>query len=69
MSAPTRSNVWRTGLETLPNARRARKLIFPDDVIRALVAEAYRQDSALGLLCDVLAATGMRPIQAQRLRV
>jgi hypothetical protein len=69
LSAPTRSNVWRTGLETLPNARRARKLIFPDDVIRALVAEAYRQDSALGLLCDVLAATGMRPIQAQRLRV
>jgi integrase len=67
--APDRSHIWKTGLETLPNATRARKLIFPDDVIRALVAEAYRHDPALGLLCDVLAATGMRPIQAQRLRV
>jgi integrase len=69
LSAPARSNVWKTGLESLPNARRARKLIFPDDVIRALVAQAYQQDSATGLLCDVLAVTGMRPIQAQRLRV
>jgi integrase len=69
LSAPNRSHVWKTGLETLPNATRARKLIFPDDVIRSLVAEAYRHDPATGLLCDVLAATGMRPIQAQRLRV
>jgi integrase len=69
LSAPNRSHVWKTGLETLPNATRARKLIFPDDVIRTLVAEAYRRDSATGLLCDVLAATGMRPIQAQRLRI
>ena len=67
--APDRSHVWKTGLETLPNATRARKLIFPDETIRALVAEAYRHDPALGILCDVLAATGMRPIQAQRLRV
>jgi integrase len=67
--APERSHVWRTGLESLPNATRARKLIFPDETIRALVAEAHRHDPALGLLCDVLAATGMRPIQAQRLRV
>jgi integrase len=69
LAAPNRSHVWKTGLETLPNATRARKLIFPDDVIRSLVAEAYRRDPAVGLLCDVLAATGMRPIQAQRLRV
>ncbi|MGY8668760.1 tyrosine-type recombinase/integrase [Bradyrhizobium sp. UFLA05-109] len=69
LSAPNRSHVWKTGLETLPNAARARKLIYPDDTIRALIAEAYRHDGALGLLCDVLAATGMRPIQAQRLRV
>ena len=67
--APDRSHVWKTGLETLPNATRARKLIFPDETIRALVAEAYRHDPALGILCDVLAATGMRPILAQRLRV
>jgi integrase len=69
LSAPDRSHIWKTGLETLPNATRARKLIFPDETIRALVAEAYRHDHALGLLFDVLAATGMRPIQAQRLRI
>ena len=69
LSAPDRSHVWKTGLETLPNATRARKLIFPDETIRALVAEAHTHSSALGLWCDVLAVTGMRPIQAQRLRV
>jgi integrase len=67
--APERSHVWKTGLESLPNATRARKLIFPDETIRALVAEAHRHDPALGLLFDVLAATGMRPVQAQRLRI
>jgi integrase len=69
LSAPNRSHVWKSGLETLPNATRARKLIFPDETIRALVAEAHTHSSALGLWCDVLAVTGMRPIQAQRLRV
>jgi integrase len=69
LAAPNRSHIWKVGLEALPNATRARKLIFPDDVIRALVAEAYKHDPALGLLCDVLAMTGMRPIQAQRLRI
>jgi integrase len=69
LSAPSRSHIWKTGLETLPNATRARKLIFGDDVIRALVAESYRHDHSLGLLFDVLAVTGMRPVQAQRLRI
>jgi site-specific recombinase XerD len=69
LSAPNRSHVWKNGLETLPNATRARKAIYPDEVIRSLVAEAYRHDPAVGLLCDVLSQTGMRPIQAQRLRV
>ncbi len=69
LAMPSRSHVWRKGLERLPNANKARKLIFPDKVISALVAEAYRQDAKLGLLCDVLAVTGTRPVQAQRLRV
>jgi integrase len=66
---PSRSHVWKEGLETLPNATRARKLIFPDATISALVAAAYARDAALGLLCDVLATTGMRPVQAARLRI
>jgi integrase len=69
LAAPHRSHVWKQGLETLPNAGRARRMIYPDATISALVAEAYRRDHALGLLCDVLAICGMRPIQAQRLRI
>ena len=71
LALPARSHVWKEGLETLPNAQRARAgLIFTDDrIISELVAEAYRRDPALGLLCDVCAVTGTRPVQAQRLRV
>lgn len=69
LAMPSRSHVWKDGLERLPNATTARKLIFPDTTISALVAEATRHNAGLGLLCDVLAVTGMRPIQAQRLRV
>jgi integrase len=69
LSAPSRSHLWKSGLQTLPNATRARKLIFSDDVILSLVGEAYRRDAALGLYCDLLAVSGMRPVQASRLRV
>jgi hypothetical protein len=69
LSAPSRSHIWKSGLQTLPNATRARKLIFPDDVIFSLIGEAYRRDAALGLFCDLLAMSGMRPVQASRLRV
>ena len=69
LSAPNRSHIWKSGLQTLPNATRARKLIFPDDVIFSLIGEAYRRDGALGLFCDLLAMSGMRPVQASRLRV
>jgi integrase len=69
LSAPNRSHIWKSGLQTLPNATRARKLIFPDDVIFSLIGEAYRRDAALGLFCDLLAMSGMRPVQASRLRV
>jgi hypothetical protein len=69
LSMPSRSHVWKAGLETLPNANRARKLIYPDKTISAIVAEAYEHDEKLGLFCDTLAITGARPIQLQRLRI
>jgi integrase len=68
LAMPSRSHIWKEGLESLPNATRARKLLFPDATILALVAAAYARDPALGLLCDVLASTGMRPIQAAAMR-
>jgi integrase len=70
LAMSARSHVWKEGLETLPNAQRARAaMIYPDATISALVTEAYRHDPALGLLFDVLSITGTRPVQAQRLHV
>jgi hypothetical protein len=69
LAMPNRTHVWKQGLETLPNAQRARRLFVPDKTINALVAAAYARDDKFGLLCDVLAKTGTRPIQAQRLLV
>lgn len=71
LACPERSPIWKKGLQTLPNADRSRNKLFvlPDDTIRALVSAAYRHDEKLGELCDVLAQTGTRPVQAARLRV
>jgi integrase len=67
--AKGRTHIWKGGLEALPDAQRARNVVLPDAQVLALVAAAYRHDPALGLLCDVLAATGARPSQPVRLLV
>jgi integrase len=69
LTAKARSHVWKAGLETLPDTQRARNVVLADAQVLALVDTAYRHDAALGLLCDVLAATGCRPSQAVRLLV
>jgi integrase len=60
---------WKTGIKDLPDALNDRNVILTDDEVRALIAGAYAQDAALGLLADVLALTGARPSQAARLVV
>jgi integrase len=47
----------------------ARNVILPDETVRALIAEAYRLDVAIGLLVEVLAVTGCRTSQAARLDI
>jgi integrase len=62
-------HVWEDDLEALPNATVARNIVLPDDVVTKLIAEAYKRDRKLGLLCDVVSTTGARPSQAVRLLV
>jgi integrase len=61
---------WRHGLEALPDSHRARiDAVLTDDEVRAVVAACYAASPRLGLLVEVLAVTGCRPVQAARLRV
>ena len=62
-------NVWKVGLQALPDADEDRNVILPDDKVRALVAACYQHDAALGLFADTMAETGSRPSQIARLTV
>ena len=65
----TNSNAWKIGFAALPDAYQARNIIIKDEQVRALVAAAYSEDDALGLLVQVGAVTGARPSQLERLEV
>ena len=60
---------WRTGLQKLPGAAKARNVILTDDQVRAFTSAAYAMDDALGLFVDVMANAGARPSQIARLEV
>src|SRR6516165_9481971 len=60
-------NVWRVGLQALPDADEDRNVILPDDQVRTFVAACYQHDAALGLFAHVMAETGSRPSQLARL--
>jgi integrase len=60
---------WRTGLAALPGAHRARNVILTDEQVRTLVAAAYVESDALGLLVETAAVTGARVSQLARLEV
>jgi integrase len=65
----TNGAVWRTALAALPAAHYARNVILTDEQVRALIAAAYAEDSALGLLVETAAVTGARVSQLGRLEV
>jgi integrase len=65
----TNANAWKIGLAALPDAYHARNVILSDDEVRALIAAAYTEDSALGLLVEVAAVTGARVSQLARLEI
>ena len=69
---PTIANrsAWTIGLAALPDSHVARTdAVLSDDEVRAVVAACYTASDRLGLLAEVLAVTGARPVQAARLLV
>src|SRR5262245_19804460 len=61
---------WKHGLEALPDSHRPRiDAVLTDDEVRAVVVACYTEADRLGLLVEVMAVTGCRPVQAARLRV
>src|SRR6516162_1774956 len=60
---------WKVGLAALPDAHVARNVILDDASVRRIVAAAYDDDRALGLMVEVAAATGGRLSQLARLEV
>jgi integrase len=58
---------WEIGLATILGAEDSRNVILADEVVRRLIAEAYKISDALGLLVEVAAVTGARVSQIARL--
>jgi integrase len=65
----TNGAAWRTALAALPDAHYARNVILTDEQVRALIAAAYAENHALGLLVETAAVTGARVSQLARLEV
>jgi integrase len=63
------SRPWHDGLAQLKHKHEANNVILSDDEVRALVAAAYAEDPAFGLLTEVAAVTGARISQIVRLQV
>jgi len=64
------SNAWKNGLEALPDAYRStRNILLTDDEVRVLIAAAYAENDALGLLVETAAVTGARISQLGRLDI
>jgi integrase len=65
----TNRDAWRDGLEALPDSHTPRNVILSDDDVRSIVAAAYQESRAFGLLAEVAAQTGARVSQIGRLEV
>jgi integrase len=60
--------IFRQGLKRLPNTNRARRMVLADADVLKIVAAAFEEEHALGVLVQVLAEAGCRKSQAVRLR-
>jgi integrase len=68
--AITNRKAWTVGLAALPDSHRARTdAVLSDDNVRAIVRACQAASPELGLLIEIMAVTGCRPIQAARLLV
>jgi integrase len=60
-------DAWRSGLQAIPGAGRARNVILTESDVRAIVGAAYRRSNEFGLLVELAAVTGARPSQLLKL--
>jgi integrase len=60
---------WRIGLASIFDAAQARNVILSDQVIRRIIAAAFRISVEMGLLVEIAAVTGARVSQIANLRV
>ena len=60
---------WTEGLGGLSDHHVARNMRLPDVTITSLIGECYALDAAVGLLAEVMAVTGARPVQLARLKI
>ena len=65
----TNSKAWAVGLAALPDSSRARNIVLTDDQVRRFVTAAYTVSTATGMLVELAAVTGARPVQLRRLTV
>ena len=65
----TRRNAWQVGLKAIEGAgSEPRNVILPEAQVRAIIAMAYQDSDAFGEYVEVIATTGTRPSQAERLQ-
>jgi hypothetical protein len=64
--AAANAQAWRVGLETLPNAVKARDAVLSETQVKAIVVAAYDLDGAFGLFVQAHAETGSRSSQLGR---
>lgn len=68
---PTIANrfAWKDGLSQIPDAEQPRNIILSDDVVRAIVREAYVHSDEFGQLVEMAAVTGARYGQLARIEI
>jgi integrase len=64
----TSRQAWEIGLATIPDAEESRNVILSEETVRSIIALAYEQNAAFGLLVEVAAVTGARVSQLARLK-
>jgi len=62
-------DAWQVGLKGLPDAEEANNVILPDATVCSIVTAAQEEGPEFGLLVELAAVLGARPIQLRRLRV
>jgi hypothetical protein len=65
----TNSGEWERGLASIPDADESRNVILADDAVLSVVRCSYDESQEFGHFVEVLAVTGTRPSQAERLTI